>query len=231
MAGRSSEIDTAARTSLRQHHLFSALTEAQWQALGPHMRRLRLTALQRLFMQGQKADAFFVVHCGSIKLFRESSSGLEKIVRLVKNEQSFAESVLFCEPPHYPVHAQAVTDTALFRIEREAYLAALRDSFDTCRAVMMQMVGRIYRQWDEIEALSLHGSHARVARYLYGLIPTGASAIRLPARKALIAVQLGLAPETLSRGLRSLAQQRVIAVHGRVIEILDPRGLCESAQR
>jgi len=231
-----------AHSGLRLHYLFSALTDAQWQRLRAHVHPLRLAATQRLFAQADRADGFFVIRSGSVKLFRESLSGLEKIMRLLESGQSFAESVLFCEPPRYPVHAQALIDTVLFKIEREPYLALLRESFDTCRAVMAQMVTRIHDHWDEIEALSLHGSQARVARYLLDLLPAHAAsapsapsaaslpAVRLPAHKVLIAGQLGLAPETLSRGLRSLIDRRVIALHGQVVEILDPAGLSACAQ-
>jgi CRP-like cAMP-binding protein len=230
--GSTAPMDAAAQASLRRHYLFSALTDTQWQNLRPRVHLLRLAAAQRLFAQGEPATAFFVVRSGSVKLFRESLSGLEKIMRLLKSNQSFAESVLFCEPPCYPVHAQAVTDTVLLRIEREPYLALLRESFDTSRAVMAQMVQRIHDHWDEIEALSLHGSQARVARYLLDLLPAAAAAptVRLPAHKVLIAGQLGLAPETLSRGLRSLVERGVIAVHGQVVQILDPQALSQSAQ-
>lgn len=218
---------------LRPHYLFRALTDAQWDALRPHVHPTKLSAGERLFEQGQRADAFFVIGTGAVKLFRESPSGLEKIMRLPRAGQSFAESVLFSEPPTFPVHARTVGESLLYRIERDRYLAMLRESFETCRAVMAQMARRIHAHWDEIEALSLHGSHARVARYLLTLSRGGmdAARVRLPARKALIAGQLGLAPETLSRGLRALSDRGLISVRGHVVEVLNRSELSHCAQR
>lgn len=225
-------IDVGMERNLRRHYLFSALSEPQWQALRANVRALQLAAGNRLFDQDDPADAFFVVCSGAVKLFRESAAGVEKIMRLIKSGQSFAESVLFSDPPRYPVHAEAVSPSLLAAVPREPYLALLRESFDTCRAVMAQMVQRIHHHWDEIEALSLHGSQARVARYLLDLAPgAAATAVRLPARKTLIAGQLGLAPETLSRGLRALADRRIIAVRRQIVEILDPQALSECADR
>ncbi|MGH8150053.1 MAG: Crp/Fnr family transcriptional regulator [Steroidobacteraceae bacterium] len=195
---------------------------------------LQLAAGQRLFDQDAPAEAFFVVSSGSVKLYRESAAGVEKIMRLVKSGQSFAESVLFSDPPRYPVHAQCISASLLAVIPCEPYLALLRESFDTCRAVMAQMVDRIHRHWNEIEALSLHSSQGRVARYILDLAPTahGAPAVvRFPAHKALIAGQLGLAPETLSRGLRALTDRGIIAVRRQTVEILDPVALGECASR
>lgn len=210
--------------ALRNHYLFAALDDAQWAPLQPRIHDLKLEDGERLFSHGEAADAFYVVREGGIKLFRDSAQGLEKVMRLARTGQSFAESVLFSDPPRYPVYAQAVGDTRLAAVERAAYLAVLKASFDTCRAVMAQMVQRIYAHWDEIEMLTLHSSHARVARYLLALQSRGdrdTMTLRLPVRKVLIAAELGLAPETLSRAFRALSEAGTIKVDGPSVAILD----------
>ena len=126
--------------ALRRHYLLAAVDDAQWRGLSPHLHARRLKAGELLLSQGDHADVFYIVVRGTMKLFRVSPQGGEKIMRLVRGGQSFAESVLFTEPPRYPVHAQAVETCELVAIEREAYLAILRESFDTCRAVMARML-------------------------------------------------------------------------------------------
>lgn len=217
--------------ALRKHYLLAAISDAQWRALAPHLHIRHLKAGQHLFSQGDKAKAFFIVRSGAMKLFRISPRGTEKIMRLVRAGQSFAESVLFSEPPRYPVHAQAAEDSELMTIERDAYLRLLRESFETCRAVMAQMTQRIHAHWNEIEALSLHGALPRLARYLLEQYAAQDDAqLRLTASKAQIATQLGLAPETLSRGLRTLKQQNLIAVRGAIIHLRNIEGLRDRAR-
>jgi len=212
--------------ALRKHYLLAAINDAQWRALAPHLHRRQLAAGQALFSQGDRADAFFIVRSGAMKLFRVSPQGTEKIMRLVRGGQSFAESVLFSDPPRYPVHAQAAEDSDLLAIEREAYLRLLRESFDTCRAVMAQMTQRIYAHWNEIEALSLHGAMPRVAHYLLEqLASQGGPTLRLPLPKVQIAAQLGLAPETLSRALRKLTEGGAISVRGATVLVRDEGAL------
>jgi len=212
--------------SLRKHYLLAAITDAQWRALSPYLHSHHLRAGQSLFSQGDRANAFYIVVNGAMKLFRVSPQGTEKIMRLVRGGQSFAESVLFSDPPRYPVHAQAAEDTQLLAIERDAYLQLLRESFDTCRAVMAQMTQRIYAHWNEIEALSLHGAVPRVARYLLEqLASQGGPTVRLPLPKVQIAAQLGLAPETLSRALRKLTDGRAISVRGAAVQMRDEETL------
>ena len=225
-------METKLERALRQHYLFAALDDAQWRQLVPHL-HLRLLAMgEGLFAQNDAAVAFFVVLDGTVKLYRLSGNGQEKVMRLVYSGQSFAESILFTDPPRYPVYAQALAAAQVVTIARGAYLDLLRVSFDTCRAVMAQMTRRIYSHWDEIEALSLGDSHQRVAQYLLSLIPqagTTAGKLQLPARKSVIAARLGLAPETLSRMLHTFSVRGLIKVHAATVTILDLKGLQAAA--
>ena len=215
--------------ALRRHYLLAAVDDAQWRGLSPHLHARRLQTGQRLFSQGDRADVFYIVRHGTMKLFRVSPQGGEKIMRLVRAGQSFAESILFTEPPRYPVHAQAVEACELIAVEREAYLSILRESFDTCRAVMAQMTQRIHAHWNEIEALSLHGAVPRLARYLLDQhAQQDSMRITLPFPKSQIAAQLGLAPETLSRGLRALSRRGAIRVRGARVDVLDVDLLLDS---
>ena len=53
----------------------------------------------------------------------------------------------------------------------------------------------------------------------------GTLAVPLQQRKRMIAAQLGIAPETLSRVLRHLRERSLISGTGRVLKLIDPTGL------
>ncbi|TXI30168.1 MAG: helix-turn-helix domain-containing protein, partial [Ottowia sp.] len=53
----------------------------------------------------------------------------------------------------------------------------------------------------------------------------GTQSVLLRQRKRLIAAQLGIAPETLSRVLRQLRERSLISGSGRVLNLLDLNGL------
>ena len=53
----------------------------------------------------------------------------------------------------------------------------------------------------------------------------GRLSVLLRQRKRMIAAQLGIAPETLSRVLRQLRERSLISGSGRVLNLLDPHGL------
>lgn len=210
--------------ALRQHYLFAALTDAQWATIVPHVHVRAFEPRQRLFSQGDRADAFFLLRRGVVKLFRVSAEGQEKIMRLIGPQMSFAESVMFMDEPRYPVHAAGIEPGELIVIETSAYLDLLQESFGTCRVVMEKMTQRIQAHWDEIEGLTLQNSRYRVVNYLLALVPEGTAGdvrVTLPSRKSLIATQLAITPETLSRILHGLGDEGLIEVHNYDVRIHD----------
>ena len=145
-------------------------------------------------------------------------------MRLIRPSGTFAESILFIDPPRYLVHGEGVETGELVALDRDTFLAILQESFPTCRAVMAQMTLRIQSHWDEIETLALQNSRYRVVHYLLGLVPAEASGrvtVTLPARKVLIAAHVAVTPETLSRTLRTLSDERLIEVADDVVTICD----------
>ncbi|HEX5340550.1 MAG TPA: Crp/Fnr family transcriptional regulator [Gammaproteobacteria bacterium] len=209
---------------LRHHYLFSALSEAQRRHALSHVHVRSFKADELLFGQGDRAQAFFLLQSGAVKLYRVSADGQEKIMRLIRPGQSFAESIMFMDEPRYPVHGAGIEAGTLLGIERGAFLDILRESFDTARAVMAQMTQRIQAHWDEIEALTLQNGRYRAVHYLLALVPDGrhgAITVRLPTRKMLIAAHLAITPETLSRILRALSDEGLIEVHDEAVHIPD----------
>ena len=184
----------------------------------------RVAVGEHLFNQGDPAAHFFLLRSGCVKLYRLSPEGNEKIMRLIRPSQTFAESILFMDAPRYPVHSEAVEAGELVAFDREPFLGILQDSFATCRAVMAQMTRRIQAHWDEIETLALQNSRYRVVHYLLGLLPSGAQGrvmLTLPARKMVIAAHVAVTPETLSRTLRALSDEGLIELVGDEVTILD----------
>ena len=218
------QADSALARELRHHYLFSALTEAQQARLLATAVPRRLAAGEQLFSRGDSAGQFFLLRSGCVKLYRLSPDGGEKIMRLIRPAQTFAESVLFMDVPRFPVSGEAVDAAELVAFDRETFLGVLRESFATCQAVMAQMTRRIQSHWDEIETLALENSRYRVVHYLLGLVPRNAQgriAVTLPARKMVIAAHVAVTPETLSRTLRALSDEGLIEVAGDEVTVCD----------
>ncbi|WP_298069058.1 Crp/Fnr family transcriptional regulator [Oleiagrimonas sp.] len=208
---------------LQGHYLFDGLDDEQRRRLLEHSRTRKLAAGEAFFMQGDRADQFWWLESGQIKLYRLSRDGHQKVMGLVMPKQSFAEGILFMEPPRYPVNAEAVVESTILGVDRRVYLDILKTSFVTCRKLFQQMVLRTQRHLDEIESLTIQNTRYRLVHYLLHQITPGANVhvIKLPARKAVIASQLAMQPETLSRLFRELENSGLIRVRGDVIHVLD----------
>jgi CRP-like cAMP-binding protein len=92
-------------------------------------------------------------------------------------------------------------------------------------------VAQAHRQQTELAVSRLaKDAEARCAEWLLrhaepAAGAPGSLAVMLRQRKRMIAAQLGIAPETLSRVLRHLREQSLISGSGRVVNLVDPGGL------
>ena len=219
------DTDAGVEQILRGNPLFAGLEEDQLASLSREAGSTRLEDGQHLFEHGQAADRFFVVRRGRIKLYRLSPAGNEKVIEIVSPGQSFAEAVMFMASALYPVSAQALGATEVIAIANTRFLELLNASPDTCFRVLGSMSLRLHERLNEIEALTLQNATLRVVNYLRNLYreqdrPAN-GAICLPAAKHLVASQLSVQPETLSRILHSLSDEGLISVQGLTITIHD----------
>ncbi len=90
-------------------------------------------------------------------------------------------------------------------------------------------VAMAHRQQTELAVSRLaKDAEARCAEWLLRHAQTGdkgVMAVQLQQRKRSIAAQLGIAPETLSRVLRHLRERSLISGSGRLLNLVDPKGL------
>lgn len=94
---------------------------------------------------------------------------------------------------------------------------------------VLQDVATAHRRQTELAVSRLaKDAEARCAEWLLRHAKSGekgCQSVLLQQRKRLIAAQLGIAPETLSRVLRHLRERSLISGTGRVLNLLDPGGL------
>jgi len=211
---------------LKLHPFFAELDAAGLDAVRVGVSRVSLVPGQRLFEMGQRAERFWLVRRGRIKLYRIAPNGAEKVIEVMGPGQTFAEAVMFLTLREYPVHSEALTEAEVLGFDAERFLAVLRGSPETCLRVLGGLSLRLRRRIDEVEALSLQNSTLRVITWLLQNLPPddgprGERVIRLDVQKKVLASRLSLQPETLSRVLHGLAERGVIAVDGPELRVLD----------
>jgi CRP/FNR family transcriptional regulator, dissimilatory nitrate respiration regulator len=216
-------------------------------AAQPLFRSLEAAALERLasgatvleigrggivFRRGERCTGVHVIVFGQVKLALQTSNGVEKVVELLGDRQSFGEAELFLESP-YLLTAEALDDSKLLHIAREALFAEIECDVRFAQRIIVTLSRRLNQLISDVEAYTLQTGTQRVSSYLLNGLSQGASsdtgAILFPAKKSIIASQLNLTQEHFSRILHDLVIAGMIEVRGREVHILDADRLRTSA--
>ncbi len=215
----------------RISHLFSTLSDDQLSAVIQGSRTLDLSEGQMLFEAGDKAERFYFVESGQVKLYRLSPEGAEKVIEIIMPGNTFAEALMFLEHPVYPVSAAALHEARIVSFDSRIFLQMLRGSVDTCFRIMGSMSQRLRGLIKEIDDLTLQSATTRLCAMLWRqLRENGSPDIELKAPKGVLASRLSIKPETFSRILHNLSDRQVLEVKGSRIDIKDSTQLRELAQ-
>jgi len=182
--------------------------------------------------RGALLPGIFALAYGSAKLALRAPDHDERVLRLVSAGQTFGESAaLLGRASSYD--AIALAESKLIVIPAAQLLHLLERDVRFARQLVIALAAAKLELLSELEASTMRRGAQRLAHYLGSLaepaaVP-GRFVSRLPASKTLIASRLDMKKETLSRLLRSLAQQGVIEVRQREITILDRARLASIA--
>lgn len=214
---------------IREHRLFKAMSDANFQKLIKHCGLLRLKRNETL-LQGQgteQANYFYLVRNGQIDLFQNSPDGKEKITDIYESGQLFAESRIFSEDKYYSVNAKAIFDSQVFYFHAQHYKEQLKQSTELCFSIMTHMNNHIKSQTQEIIALTIYDAQYRLINYLLtkccaGNIKNCRQVVILSTSKAILASSLSISSETFSRLLTKLKNQGLIMIDNETITLKEP---------
>jgi CRP/FNR family transcriptional regulator len=218
------------RTITKRCHLFAGVTDEDLDYLARVGKLREHEKNEVLFSDGEKALGFYVVGAGKVKIYKLSPEGKERILHIVHPGGTFAEAAIFGNGL-YPAYAEPLEKSQLVFFPKNEFLNLLHDHSQ----IAINMIGglsRFLRQFaTQIEELTFKDVPARLARYLLDLAGDEDECVELPISKTQLASNLGTVSETLSRTFRKLADDAIIEVRGKVIEILDRDRLEDLAEK
>lgn len=211
------------RQYLKQSQLFAQLDDKSLDEVAAAASLKHAAKNELIFYQGDIAHAFFVVAAGKVKVFKMSPDGKEQILLIANAGDSFAEAALF-SGGRFPASAQALEDSELIVISRERFVALIEKNPDIAVNLIARLAGLLRKMTSLVEELSLTDVTTRLAHYLADQVEpshSGPVTIQLEEKKGVLAAQLGTIPETLSRSFARLVKEKMIAMDGAEIRILD----------
>ncbi len=206
--------------------LFSGLPEDQLEKLRSIVKVREVEKGTVIFSDGENANGFYVVADGSVKIYKMSMEGKEKILHIFGAPEPFGEVPVFAGT-RFPANAQAVERSRLFFFPRAAFVQLVTENPSLCLNMLAVLSARLRQFAGQIENLSLKEVPARLASYLLSLSREQGNSrtVNLPINKGQLAGLLGTIPETLSRIFSRMTQQGYITVDGRTIHLLNFEGI------
>ena len=148
-ARRPNGLSDADKALLLKLPLFSGLNEDDLFRLigGSWIETLPSQSL--LFLQGDKADHFYVVLQGWVKLFRATTDGHEGVISVIPAGQSFAEAAIF-QNGRYPVSASTLDETRLLAIPAETFIAGVVENSSYVLKILASMYCQLHRLVNQV---------------------------------------------------------------------------------
>lgn len=178
-----------------------------------------------VFRAGIKLAGCYCVLRGQLKLSVLAPTGAEKIIELVGPGMTFGEALLFLDSPS-PVTAQAIERSRVAFIPKGLIFDLIEHSSQFTFRLLAGLSQRLHHLVADLEAFCLQTSSQRVIGYLLREAKMTDDTCKrarvvLPTKKNLIASRLNLTPETFSRTLHHLAEEGLITVSRKKIDIQD----------
>ena len=209
--------------SLRNQYLISGNDEADFELLAKGISVVTVDKGEVLFHRGDAAEFFYFVNAGRIELSLTSATGDKKTLEVIGPDSTFGEAVAFMQARKYPVSAEALEDSRLCRIPSQPYVELIRSNSDASMRLFADISRRLHARVTEIEHLTIQNARTRLTSYIMDHLvepPVNDQAMAvLDLPRRVIASRLSVQPETLSRLLRSLAEEGLVTVDDKEVVI------------
>lgn len=222
--------------ALQKTPLFGTLSAEELRSVAAMASLRHYARKETIFQEGDRADGFFVVASGRVKVFKLSADGKEQILHLIGPGQSFAEATIF-EGGVFPAHAEALADTDLVFLPKRPFIDFLERNPKVAVRMLASLSRWLKRMTDLVDSIALRDVETRLVRFVYedlggqGVKPKDGTVYEFPVSKNVLAARLGTVPETFSRILRKLAEEGKIRVRGKQLRILKADALFEPLTR
>ncbi len=210
--------------------LFNGLTGAQLIELSKIIVDKELDRGHTIFLEGDRALGFYMIISGRVKIFKVSPEGREQIIHIYGSNDIFGEVPMFAGG-NFPANAITLEKTRVFFFPRDAFINLIKNDSSLAMNMLAELSRKLRQLTHLIEGLSLKEVPGRLATYLLLLSNNGEKKkITLEITKTQLSSLLGTIPETLSRILTKMVNQKIIALDGKRITILNLNELKELSE-
>jgi CRP/FNR family transcriptional regulator len=212
--------------------LFGGLDAVALEDLASLSRVLRLRRKETIFTEGEPYRGMFVILSGLAVVYKLSAEGRMLILHVCRPGDPLAEVTLFEESDAgYAAHAKTTRDSEILFLPRDEFVGFVKTHPQVAWKMLQSFAARFKEMTLQLEGVTLREVGSRFARYLLremeagGVSDSERPVLTLPLAKSSVASYLGTVHETLSRTLARLIREKIIAVDGPEITVLDKKRL------
>jgi CRP/FNR family transcriptional regulator len=211
--------------SLLRSRIFAGLSSAGIAEISSFSTVRNLEKGEYLFREGEPCEGFFVVQRGVIGVQRVSAAGKVQVIHVFHSGDSFAEPALVSSQG-YPADARALASSAVILVPRTEFVALLRKRPELALRMLASMSKHLREVVALLDDLTLKNAEARCIHWLLRQCPVPHDSapfkIELEHPKRIVAAELNITSETLSRMLTVLRGKQLIRTSGKTIVVLNP---------
>lgn len=211
---------------LRTHFLFDSFSEEELKSIFKFSIEKKIKEGQMLFNIDERAESFFIVRTGSLRVFSTSSRGTEQTLHVHGSGDVVAEGAMFGLRT-YPAYCEAVSDSEVISVRSSDFIDLVMQNPKIAMKLLKSYSGRLREFVSLINRISFQDVKGRFADLLIkGSVQDRAKLVyKMNLSKRELASSLGTIPETLSRTLHFFKREKLIKEDGKRLIILDPEGL------
>lgn len=211
--------------------IISLLTKEQKQQLFSEGKVGTYDAGHILFNQGDAAKCMYLVKKGKVSLFRLMPNGTEKLFGVFMPGDIIAEVAMFLTKREYPMTAKIEQETELNIFHHESIVNIIMQSPELSIKVISYMSNKINHLMNTLNILTQVNANQRFIMKLaeiYNAQSLCEGKVHLTVTKKLLATQLGMTPETLSRVINKLKVNNLLQEAGNTLTLPSIPLLCQS---
>ena len=221
------QISVAAITlSIRNSPIFAGLCDRDVESVAEISAFRSFRRKSIIYMEGAPVSAFYVLQSGLVKISHTDAEGTEQVLRIAAPKHSFGEESLL-SPVGYVTNAYAVSACRTIVIPRADFLYLLKHNDALCTALLKSVGDHFDSLVRTLGDRKLQSVATRFGNWLleHCVEQEFPNQIDLPGSKGLLASELGIASETLSRTLREFSARKLVEVRGRSFLVKNPKRL------
>ncbi|MEW5729943.1 MAG: cyclic nucleotide-binding domain-containing protein [Pseudomonadota bacterium] len=216
-----SDLDKGVLLQLQFTPLFSGLMEADVRDLIEGAEVVTVDHEALLYQAGDLVERFYVVLDGHVELSVESE-GRRSVVEVARKGTVLGDAAMFGDG-RFLMSARVLSSATLLAIPAASFRAKLETRFDILTHMLSTLSFRLRMMVRQIAELKLKTTAQRLGSFLLSMAEaeTGRAVVKFPYDKKLVADELGMKPESLSRALAKLAKVGVDSRPDNTVVIAD----------